>query len=524
MRYKKYLLVALFQWFCVSFVVGQSIDLSKPLTKQQMYKDFDEFVQIIDSSSQTLVRKIATGYDAAEKIREQRYKIDSIHSHGEFIRFLNECLPLTMAVHTRMATDYRWRSGNAYIDTQIVQPLYENYTQYITNNRSRGSINLGDGFYYKGNYYVYGKHVFVNFNTSDTTILTDFHILKHNDEPISILKNNQIMGGISHWIRWDYYLKQYYKVIGLSIPRSDRVLVENHPTKERIYLDMKNCGRRINPCSLPDSIQSSLPHEESDNMKIAYYDSLRLLYIYMGAMNTGEDFADSIKKVGTGKQIDKIIWDIRGNHGGSDESWIYVLSAIIKNPIPIKGLIGFRNTEAMRKISDDYANHNYTNIVKQKIPYLNNEEFLIMVSGGLTEEGDTVSFAIDTNSLKYDGKIYLLQDEFVFSAAGTLFANAQYIEQLVSVGVPAGLILGRGVSPGIFQLPESKFTFVMEACVDLTDCKTAFDVFHDRPKIEIYPTLEEIIEMNNYGYYLNKRGDEFLFKHDYLFKKVLEME
>ncbi len=64
----------------------------------------------------------------------------------------------------------------------------------------------------------------------------------------------------------------------------------------------------------------------------------------------------------------------------------------------------------------------------------------------------------------------------------------------------------------------------MDTDVDLTDCKTAIDIFHDRPEIEIYPTMDEIIEMNNYGLYLNKRGEHFLFNHDYLFKRVLEMK
>jgi hypothetical protein len=130
----------------------------------------------------------------------------------------------------------------------------------------------------------------------------------------------------------------------------------------------------------------------------------------------------------------------------------------------------------------------------------------------------------DSNSLQYDRKIYILQNEFVASATGSLLAQAKPFPQFITVGIPTGNLMGVGFSPDAFQLPESKFTFFMEACVDLTDCKTAIDVFHDRPKIEIYPTLDEIIEMNNYGYFLNRRGDEFLFKHDYLFKKILEMK
>lgn len=175
----------------------------------------------------------------------------------------------------------------------------------------------------------------------------------------------------------------------------------------------------------------------------------------------------------------------------------------------------------MKNILEDYAKYNHTNITKQKIPYLNNEEFLILVLGEATEDGDIVSFMPDTNSLNYSGKIYVLQNKSVLSATGTLLANAQNTNQLVSVGVPTGLLAGRGISPGIFQLPESNFTFIMEACVDLTDCKTALDVFHNRPEIEISPTLDEIIEMNSYGLFLNKRGDRFLFNHDYLFRKIL---
>jgi hypothetical protein len=255
--------------------------------------------------------------------------------------------------------------------------------------------------------------------------------------------------------------------------------------------------------------------EASDNMKIKYYDSLNVLYIYLGEMDYDSNFVESIKKM-KGKQIDKIIWDVRDNLGGSDYAWVSVLKAIMKDTIPAKFQIGFRNTTAMWRIFENYLEYYSEDTIKQIIPFLDNTEFLTVVGKGADVP--------DSNSLQYEGEIYILQNEFVASATGSLLANAQHIPQLITVGVPTGNLMGVGFAPMAFQLPESKFTFIMEACVDLTDCKTAIDVFHDRPKIEIYPTLEEIIEMNNYGYFLNKRGDEFLFKHDYLFKKVLEMK
>ncbi len=522
---KRHLLFAVFQIMFITFLFGQTIDLTTQLTKEQMYKDFDTFVQIVDSSTQSLVRKIATGYDAAEKIREKRSQIEKINSYGEFLRFLDRCLPYTMSQHAIMAERYQGYFGAKYIDTQVVKPLYEAYEYYIRSlsDKNNPRFNLGNGFYYKGDYYIYDKHVFINFHTSDTTVLTDFRILKHNNKPVNIWGNNQISGR-AHWIRWDHHLRQYYKVIGATIPRSDRILVENYLDKEIIDLDMKDCGRMI--CSsLPDSIKALLlPAKESDKMKVTYYDSLHLLYIYMEAMIEDEGFADLIKRIGKGKQIDKVILDIRDNYGGSDLAWGNVLAAIIKNPLPLNGLISFRNTEAMRKILENYAEQSPTIIVKQQISFLDSTEFLTLFSGGQNEKGDTVYLIPDTNSLQYDGKIYVLQNEFVLSSAGTFVAFAGSTSQLISVGIPSGIILGRGIAPGIFQLPESKFTFIMEACVDLTDCKNAFDVFHDRPEIEIYPTLDEIIDMNRYGKFLNQRGDEFLFNHDYLFKKVLELE
>lgn len=540
---KRILFLVVFQVAIVSLGFGQKIDLNSKLSKRQMYKDFDEFVQIVDSNTQSLVRKIATGYDAADEIRQRRGEIKKINSHGKFIYFLNDCLALTMAQHAQMAENCRFGYGRNYIDTQIVKPLYDAYIDYLPNLPR--VVNLMTGFYYKGGYYASMKQVFINMDTQDTTILTNFRVLKHNDEPVGKLKNNLIKDRAT-WYRWDYELQQYYPVYGAHyIPRTDKIVAEDYPSKKIIELDMKNC-RRILCDALPDSVINTLPkNEESDKMKITYYDSLHLLYIYMGSMTEDDGvFADSIKKIGKGKQIDKIIWDVRGNGGGSDAAWRDVLCAIIKEPLYVKGWISFRNTEKIRRIVKDNMESNVEDAIKSsiknyiensmgenplpqeflkhKIPFLDSAEFLTMVDG--IENGDTVKYVPDTNSLRYEGKIYILQNKFVYSSTGTLLANAQLYPQLVTVGEPTGLIRGRGISPFIFQLPESKYTFLLDACVDLTNCETAIDVFHDRPKIEIYPTLEEMIEMNNYGNYLNKRGDEFLFKHDYLFKKVLEME
>jgi hypothetical protein len=344
---------------------------------------------------------------------------------------------------------------------------------------------------------------------------------------------SQIAGRSASSVRWDYYLKKHYITNGLYIPTSDRILVEDYPTKRQVNFSPKDysmghLGSTSIRTYLSEEEFSSLPQEESDRIKVTYYDSLRLLYIYLSSMMYDNgDFAERVKKTGAGKQIDKIILDIRDNYGGDDYTWRHLLSAIVKKPLYENAVLGVRNTRIMRKIFEDNVEINQISsalVKKQKISYLNNEEFLLIRSG-VDEKGDTACIILpDSNSLMYDGKIYILQNENVFSSAGALTAYAQRIPQLITVGIPMGLVAGRGLPPAIFQLPNSKFSFLMDVYVDLTDAKTADDVRHDRPEIEIYPTIDEIIEMNNYGRFLNKRGDKFLFEHDYLFKKVLEME
>ncbi|MDR2979582.1 MAG: hypothetical protein LBV02_03965 [Bacteroidales bacterium] len=236
-------------------------------------------------------------------------------------------------------------------------------------------------------------------------------------------------------------------------------------------------------------------------------------------VDDGGVFADSIKRIGNGKTIKKVIFDVRDNIGGSDYAWLHVLQAIMKDTLILRRMLAFKDSELM---------HHYINGLRDKyeiesiypkintLPFLNDLNVICLA--------DTSYFAPDPNSLQYAGKIYILQNLGSFSAAQSITAFSKQIPQLVSVGVPTGNIAGAGFGPWTFQLGESKYTFNIDIDSDITDASNAKDVFQDRPEIEVYPTIDEMIEMNNYGRILNKRGGQFLFNHDYLFKKVVEME
>jgi hypothetical protein len=501
--------------------------IGEKLTKEQMYEDFDEFVQIIeDINIQAHIREKVTGYDVTEQIRQQRSKIENIHSYWEFVDFLTDCLSCTFSVHASIATDYEG-TGWKNIDTQYVSPFAIGYKEHkqqirIQALKNHRGMSIGKTFYYNGDYYIYGtqKMIKVYSEKKDTIVVSDMKLLSCNNQPIDSIVWGKIGDTNPTTVRWDYRQKKYY-VDWLLISSPMRIWVEDYPTKKQYVLPLDSLGIHLSYYSLSDSAIALISHrEKSDNTKITYYEDIKLLYIYLNSMaDDGGVFVDSIKQIGNGKIIDKIIIDVRDNVGGSDYTWIRILQAIIKNPIPQKGNIVMKDNERMWKHLNSFKEEKEikeTMIQKGTIPFFDNLKII-----SITDE-DTLY--PDSNSLGYNGNIYILQNEKVYSAGQAFVAYARQVPQLISVGVPTGNIAGEGFDRPIFQLSHSKYSFHLDATADMTNAKTAEDMFHDRPEIEIYPTIDEIIEMNNYGHFLNKRGDEFLFKHDYLFKKVLEMK
>jgi len=515
MKIKQILAVCIFLAMVLSLSFGQKLDLSLPFTKEQMYKDFDEFVQIIkDINIQGDVREVVTGYNPLTYIQRERPKIENLNSYHEFIGFLEKCLSYTMCAHAS-AAEKPIGIGLWNLDTSAIAVFASEWQEY-EKQKAGGAQTIGRTFYYNGDYYIYGTQKMIKrySEKNDTIVISDMRLISSNGQPMDTLFWKTLSSTYPIRLRWDYRKKKYYTG-WLSIAPPQRILVEDFPTKKQYVLPLDSFNIEFSGISLPDSITRKITREKSDNKTVKYYDSLGLLYIYMGAMIEDSVFIDSIKKVGKNKPIKKIIFDVRDNVGGSDYAWQYVLQAIIKDTLEEKIVVAMKNTEFAWK---------YIDVVKQekkiqetRLPFLKNIDVVVLPS-------EIYKFPPDSNSLAFGGNIYILQNEKVFSSGQALVTYSKQIPQLISVGVPTGHLAGRGYGKWIFQLKESKFTFYLDATIDVLGVKTADELFHDRPEIEIYPTLQEIIDMNNYGRFLNKRGDEFLFKHDYLFKKVLEMK
>jgi hypothetical protein len=508
---------------CICGLAGHSNAQEQQLTKQQMYADFDEFVKIQeDVNIEIDIRKKATGYDALQEIKQFRPEIEQINSYWEFISFMEKCLVPTLGVHAALV-DFTNPTTciPELIDTQYIMPIANGYRTWLSEKNKKKEKSLGRSFYNNGNYYIYGTYRFIDAAHKDTITLSDFRILALDDVSIDSIDVKRY-ATVPFLIRWDYRLNRYYHS---WLPVSPmKISAEDSYTKRQYTIDRSQYGGLImNGISLSKEEEKRLSakEEKSDNQKITYYDALKLLYIYTDRMDSdNKDFVDSIKHIAFGRKINKIIFDVRGNRGGADKAWRNILSGITGDTLYENNIIGFKDCELSRKYMKAYMpSHQIEekDIVRnQRIELLDNLPAFYLA--GI----DTI--APDSNSLHYKEKIYILQDEDTYSAAQYLVSFARQSEQLVSVGVPTGHVAGAGMTPWAFQLTNSKFTFRVDITADLSNVKTTMDLFQDRPEIEIYPTAEEKIRMRNYGSYLNKRGDEFLFKYDYLFKKVLELQ
>ena len=128
------------------------------------------------------------------------------------------------------------------------------------------------------------------------------------------------------------------------------------------------------------------------------------------------------------------------------------------------------------------------------------------------------------NRINCRGGIYILQDEECFSSSLALLSVVnQYPEIFTTVGLPNKYISGKGVTPFYFLLPNSKISYRLNSSLDITDCKKIEDVFKiTQPQIQLNPSYESF--MQYFDYEADCSSEEYLFKKDFMFKKVLELK
>ncbi|MCL2073020.1 MAG: S41 family peptidase [Marinilabiliaceae bacterium] len=502
--------------------VSTAQDFPPTLSKQQMYEDFDEFLSIIENANPQLpVRKAVTGVNLLDSIKSLRPRIEDVQEYFEFIRLLDMSLRYMYDIHAVIANQV-WDSfdDTTGIDTKIVNKIRTEYRKWINERNEKGGSTEIAYFpcnppYIDGNYYLHGVYTLTN-KDYDTLVLRNAKLILYNENPYNdyVLKNSHRF--FNGDVRWDFKRKQYYCVSSAFL-REGELVVENDDG-QLLNLNL-NLFYGFDAQQLSDFNLNQHPdfkhyiNPAKKEKRVLYFEKDKILYIYLPDMNDTENYVpEKVKELGNNKVINKIIIDVRENLGGSDLVWIALLKAIVADSLIYDAQMAFLNTELMKKRLDFHVNASKV----QTFDWAPDVEYLVT-------QYVPIYFVPDSNSLNYRGKIYVLQDENVFSAAHSITSYCRHIDQLVSVGEPTGLLAGFGLAPVLFQLKNSKFSFRLEPVIDVTKVNNAIDIYQDFPEILIELPFEEKRKYLDYKKF-DMQNENNLYKYDYLFKKVLELE
>lgn len=482
-------------------MVGYAQSESLIMSKEEMYDDFDQFIEIVYKNyAQNSIRQQVTSYDARSEIQKKRPQISSIQTSGAFIQFMNENVARLIDIHSYMfklskpdTNDFLWVDSVDIASIQKTLSVYNDYLrQCISPFFSFGSSLL----YYQGVYQIVNTVIFKGKHYQ--RIVKNAKLLKINNVSVDQYVKNHFHVLSGSRVRWDNNLQKYF-AHDLIIPRDAILEFQNNNDSTVFIVDLSKV--RSTRFFAETRIQNKSPMED-----VVYFEKEGILYVRIKEMKDGCQNAiiDSIFSKLHGIIPNKVILDVRSNYGGSDSVWIDILSTLSPDTIVFPLKVCFKSQQVLSKMAENTTAFN------------NPDTVLLYGDTLLCEKEYRYNLTPNGKNVGYRGLIFVFQDAFTYSAAHSLSSICRFSDKFVSIGVPTGTIAGRGCGPVLFQLKNSKFTFFMECDLDLTGIKSAYDCYQDMPEKELFPTLQDVV------HFLYNNSFDYLRQEDPYFKIVLE--
>ncbi|MDR2510901.1 MAG: S41 family peptidase [Bacteroidales bacterium] len=253
--------------------------------------------------------------------------------------------------------------------------------------------------------------------------------------------------------------------------------------------------------------------EDNKEFSVQYFEDNKILYIRIPSMDYEK--IDTLKNEILKHKlqiINKVVIDIRNNDGGTDYVWMNVLSSIIDKPIISNSKNYYKNTAIVRNYVTNIRNEKIRKVLK-----INDIEYFT------TEKSENNVIKPCKKSLNYSNNIYVLVNDKIFSSSLAFVSVCKQSERLVTVGTPTGFMCGRSATPFFLSLPNSKLIFELVPCIDMSGNKTKPEDYYDfQAEIPVNLNIDDYtFELEYKG---KRYGKEFLYNHDPVFKKILEIE
>lgn len=450
-----------------------------PLTKAQMYADFDQLVARIETISPHVpIKKALWGYDVLGALARLRPAIDSVHTDEQFTYLIDRALRLCQDFHTSL------------------DDLPDSY------HTRRAAYRLFLPLAYMDGEYVLKR----SFTIDGQVIPLGSTISRFNGVPV----HEYVRSIGSYLVRsFDIARRQFYAD---RFYRNVNTFDETHATFEFVRPDRTTAVVRLDTRTRLDFAEKIFDVYGNGTQ---YWSNSRVLYIRLFEMTE-----PALEKVMKGiaehrdKPIAHVILDVRENGGGNDYVWGTVVEALIARPIRThRQIVGFKPTfvdsayRIMTKVDPSRVLPHRASVVRSFNFYQYSSG-----QGSLDPAPDGLRFA---------GPITVLGNENTYSSGASIYGavDADPNDQLHAVGRATGVFLGVGYPPVVSTLTHSKLTYRIAPTVDVTGAKTLADIMQDRTEVQVPYTLHEL--QVRAGFQGDNYSAEFLERHDPLVAAAL---
>lgn len=446
------------------------------VSKQQMYEDFDFLFEQVRTTNPSIdVKKELYSYSILDTIASFRPEIENCNSFRDFHflakKVMNTCL-----------------DGHAALTSPVDYPPVELFIPLVYQN---GEYLIKRSFTYRSVHFPAGsKLVAINGNQN-------IHEEVARQIPYRYL------------MRWDQNLRVFYSELFY--------LSDFYIHQEHIQLDFEvNNSIVSTDFQFKEAVEFENNSNRVDIKRVEYLEKQKILYLRVPSMDWSarKFYSKEIRKAAKGKEIEKVVIDVRNNYGGSSLVGRNIFRTLLAAPmhfnIRLYGKDPSRISKKYMKVHGlDPFNLIDTLSELSELPmyrFLNSTETIEPYS----------------NSIKHSGPIYIISNEHLYSAGGAILMFAQHssTDNIYSIGTPSGWFLGEFTDPIHFTLPHSKLQFQMSPTMSLTNVQGWSNAMLDTYDYFIYPSISD------YKTYYEQSGtlyqSDFLLKSDPYFKPVLE--
>lgn len=462
------------------------------LTKEQMYQDFDIFVDIIKNlNPQYPLYLNVNQYDMINQILSYRDDIDNCDSTLQFINIMKYCFRSVIDEHCFLGVNVWYFKNSFYSEIDSILGLSDKDYGILFNYRDKVFYNNPRYLYL----YVMGNDYYLKYQSKFILNDTVFEfpvgtkILNINGSSPALYINS-FKNPSS---RYDIQKKGFFNNI---------VLFDTDSIKLALELDQKQTEFSFNKTILIEKEINNIPTSK-------YFEEDSVLFISLPIMQYDSITLKNEILQHSKEVIKSVVIDIRGNYGGNDETWISILSLLSNNPFYFKSSLALRDQPTIRE-RYPMATDSIT------FPLLGREfNFLIL-------ENIIDTIFPNKENLNYNGNIYLLVDQDIFSSAGSFSSLNKSNSRIITIGTPTGRYVGRGINPDVFILPNSRLIFTLELALDFSNIMEGKDFFHDNVDIQVSPSINYV----KYYYNPNKNpkiDENEMYQNDDFFRKAIDV-